>query len=122
MVTNATNLSRSGLSDWLIQRFSAVILAAYALCILGSLVMNPDMNYEQWRALFSGTGMRLFSLIALASLCAHAWIGMWTIGTDYLTERFLGNGATLVRLIYQAACVLLIAVYLLWGIEIFWST
>lgn len=122
MVTNATNLSRSGLSDWLIQRFSAVILGAYALCILGSLVMNPEMDYETWREMFAGTGMRLFSLIALASLCAHAWIGMWTIGTDYLTERHLGSGATFIRLIYQAGCVLLIAVYLLWGIDIFWSS
>ena len=31
MVTNITNLGRSGLSDWLIQRISAVILAVYAL-------------------------------------------------------------------------------------------
>lgn len=122
MVTNATNLSRSGLSDWLIQRFSAVVLAAYILCILGSMVMTPDMTYEQWRELFSSTAMRLFSLIALAALCAHAWIGMWTIGTDYITERQLGSKATLIRLFYQAICVLVIAIYLLWGIEIFWGS
>ena len=122
MVTNATSLSRSGLSDWLIQRFSALILAAYTLCILGSIVATPDMGYEQWRALFDSTGMRLFSLITLAALCGHAWIGMWTVGTDYLTDRHLGNGATFVRLVYQALCVLLIAVYLLWGIDIFWGS
>lgn len=122
MVTNATNLSRSGLSDWLIQRFSAIVLAAYVLCILGSLLVTPEMDYEQWRALFSSTAMRLFSLIALASLCAHAWIGMWTIGTDYLTERQLGRSGTFIRLIYQAVCVLVIAIYLLWGIEIFWGS
>jgi succinate dehydrogenase / fumarate reductase membrane anchor subunit len=122
MVTNATSLSRSGLSDWIIQRFSALILAAYTLCIVGSIVMTPEMDYAQWRSLFDSTGMRLFSLITLAALCAHAWVGMWTVGTDYLTERHLGSGATLLRLVYQAGCVILIAVYLLWGIEIFWGS
>jgi succinate dehydrogenase / fumarate reductase membrane anchor subunit len=121
MVTSATNLSRSGLSDWLIQRFSAYILAAYTLRILGSFFLHPDMDYAQWTAIFDSNAMRLFSLITLASLCGHAWIGMWTIGTDYLTASHLGKAATTIRLLYQAFCVLLIAVYLIWGIQIFWG-
>ena len=121
MVTNATNLSRSGLSDWLIQRISAVILAAYTLCVLGSFALNPDMDFAQWSAIYESNVMRIFSLIALASLCGHAWIGMWTIGTDYLTSLQLGKAATAVRLSYQVFCMLLVAVYLIWGIQIFWG-
>lgn len=122
MVTSATSLSRSGLSDWIIQRFSAIILAAYTLCILASFLATPEMGYEEWRAIFDSNLMRLFSIITLFALCGHAWIGMWTVGTDYLTERQLGGGATVIRLVYQAICVLLIAVYLLWGIQIFWGS
>ena len=122
MVTNVTNLSRSGLSDWLIQRFTAVVLAAYTLCIAGSFVITPEMDYAAWSAIFEPTAMRLFSLITLACLCGHAWIGMWTIGTDYLNARALGKSATAIRLAYQAFCVLLVAVYLLWGIEVFWGS
>jgi succinate dehydrogenase / fumarate reductase membrane anchor subunit len=112
MVTSATSLSRSGLSDWIIQRFSALILAAYSLCILASFLTTPEMGYAEWRALFDSNLMRIFSIITLFALCGHAWVGMWTVGTDYLTE---------IRLVYQAICVLLIAVYLLWGISIFWG-
>lgn len=121
MVTNVTNLGRSGLYDWLMQRFSAVILAAYTLCILGSFVAQPDMNYQQWSEIFESNVMRLFSLITLLALCAHAWIGMWTISTDYLTSLQLGKRATFFRLLFQAGCILLIVVYLLWGIQIFWG-
>jgi succinate dehydrogenase / fumarate reductase membrane anchor subunit len=121
MVTNATNLSRSGLSDWLIQRFSAVILAAYTLCVLGSFAFTPDMDFAQWSAIFESNVMRIFSLLALASLCGHAWIGMWTVGTDYLTPSHFGGAATALRLAYQAFCILLVAVYLIWGIQIFWG-
>lgn len=121
MVTNVSNLGRSGLFDWLVQRFSAVILAAYSFFILGSFILNPDMNYAQWSAIFDSTLMRIFSVITLIALCAHAWIGMWTISTDYLTELQLGRRATLIRLLFQAGCALLTCIYLLWGIQIFWG-
>ena len=122
MVTNATNFSRSGLSDWIIQRFSAVILAAYTFFILAVLVSMPELNYESWREVFSKNSVRLFSVISLLALCGHTWVGMWTVGTDYLTDRQLGGKGTSIRLIYQSFCVLLIAVYLLWGIQIFWGS
>ena len=122
MVTNATNFSRSGLSDWIIQRFSAVILAAYTLFILAVLVSMSELNYESWREVFSKNSVRLFSVISLFALCGHTWVGMWTVGTDYLTDRQLGGKGTFIRLIYQSFCVLLIAVYLLWGIQIFWGS
>lgn len=122
MVINVTSLSRSGLSDWLIQRVSAVILGVYMLCLLGIFIVYPDMDYAQWRSLFESSVLRIFSLIALLALCGHAWVGMWTVGTDYLTAAHLGKGATGVRLAYQAVFVLLILVYLIWGIRIFWGS
>jgi len=122
MVANATSFSRSGLSDWIIQRFSAIILAAYTLFILAVLGATPELDYESWRAVFSKNPVRLFSIISLFALCGHTWVGMWTVGTDYLTDRQLGGKGTFIRLIYQSFCVLLIAVYLLWGIQIFWGS
>lgn len=41
MVTSVTNLSRSGLYDWMAQRVSAVVLAAYFIFLIGYLVANP---------------------------------------------------------------------------------
>ena len=121
MVTNITNLRRSGLSDWIIQRVSAVLLAAYTFCILGSLVINPDMDYQAWKSLFNSNLMRVFSLITLAALCAHAWIGMWVVSTDYMTSIQLGNHAASIRRIFQVGILLIIAVYLVWGMQIFWG-
>ena len=121
MVTSVTNLSRSGLSDWIIQRVSAVLLAAYTFCILGSFLLNPDMDYQSWRALFDSAAMQVFSLITLAALCAHAWIGMWIVSTDYMTSLQFGKAATAIRLVFQIGVVLIVAVYLIWGIQIFWG-
>ena len=121
MVTQITNMSRNGVSDWVIQRISALVLAAYTLCITAFVVLNPDISYVQWSAFFNNTGMQIFSMMALLSTCAHAWIGMWTIGSDYLQEHTLGGSATRLRFIYQIGCLLVILAYLLWGVNILWG-
>ena len=121
MVTNVTNLSRSGLYDWMAQRVSAVVLAAYFLFLLGYMVASPDLGYAQWHALFSQNWMRIFSLMALVALCAHAWVGMWTISTDYLTSMALGRWATEVRFLFQAVCGMAMFVVFVWGVQILWG-
>ncbi len=121
MVTNVTSFGRSGLYDWLIQRITAVVLAVYFVTLLGYLLLTPDLDYQQWQKLFSATWMRIASLMALMALCAHAWIGMWTISTDYLTSDMLGGEETLVRFLFQGECVVLMFIYLVWGIQILWG-
>lgn len=121
MVTAATSFSRNGVSDWIIQRVSAVVLLAYTLFILGFLVMNPDLQYSAWRDLFSLTCVRIFSLLALLSIAAHAWIGFWSVTTDYLTTRMIGGKANVLRWLAQAACGIVLFTYVVWGIQILWG-
>ena len=119
MVKSVTSFGRSGLSDWLLQRVSGVILLAYAICLGGTLIIG--VNYAQWQAMFASTGMRVFTLLAILSLAAHAWIGMWAVGTDYLTERMLGTKGNILRLAFQIGCSLAIFVYVIWGTQILWG-
>ena len=119
MVTAVTSLGRSGLYDWLMQRVSAVILLAYFLCLGTVLVCGVD--YPEWKALFSQTWMRVFSMLALASLGIHAWVGLWAVFTDYFTGRLMGTTGNLIRLVAQIVCAIIMFTYLVWGIQIFWG-
>ena len=121
MVTQVTSLTRTGLSDWLVQRISAVIILLYVLCHAAIIINAPDMDYLRWRALFADPVMKIFSLITLAALCAHAWIGMWTVATDYLTTRMIGSRAIFWRLLFLTVCFFVLVVYFLWGVMILWS-
>ncbi len=121
MVTAVTNLGRSGLYDWVVQRASAVILLAYFLFITLFLVTHPGLAFAEWKELFSHTAMRVFSMAALLSICAHAWIGLWGVSTDYLTTRLLGAKATTLRLVFQAAYTIVLFSYLVWGIQVLWG-
>jgi succinate dehydrogenase / fumarate reductase membrane anchor subunit len=89
--------------------------------MLNFLATHPDLTFEQWQALFDGTPMKLFSLLAVFSLAAHAWIGMWTVASDYLNERQLGRSAVKIRFAFQAVCAIALFVYVFWGIQIIWG-
>lgn len=121
MVTAVTNFGRSGLSDWLIQRITALVLLAYMLVLGGIVLFGGELTYESWRGLFSQTWMRIFTLAAMLSIAAHAWIGLWAVSTDYLTERLMGPKGNVLRLIFQAVVVAALFVYVVWGIQILWG-
>ncbi len=113
MVTNVTSFGRSGVYDWLVQRVTAIVILLYFLCITGML-LTTDVTYLSWKAAFDNTGMRVFSLMALISVGAHAWIGLWTVATDYIKP-------TVIRFAFQAACGVLMFTFFVWGVEILWG-
>lgn len=112
---------RNGLRDWIWQRGSALVLLVYVLFLVGRLLLNPIDDHAEWQALFAHNGMRVFTLLALLAVAVHAWVGMWTVGTDYLTARMMGRGATVIRFFYELFCVSLLFAYVAWGIQILWS-
>ncbi|WP_020409429.1 succinate dehydrogenase, hydrophobic membrane anchor protein [Hahella ganghwensis] len=114
MVTSVTNFGRSGAYDWMVQRVSAVVLALYTAFMVGLVLFTPDLTYEVWSSLFEKTWIRIFSLLALIALGAHAWIGLWTITTDYIKDG-------LMRFLSQAVCGLVMFIYLIWGVQTLWG-
>lgn len=121
MVTAVTSFGRSGLYDWLIQRVSAVVLAAYTIFMVVYLVANPGLTYDQWSGLFDQLWMRVFSLVTLLSIIAHAWIGLWSVLTDYLTARAIGAKAVVARIVAQVILGAVAITYTVWGVEILWG-
>lgn len=119
MVTAVTSLSRSGLSDWLVQRVTAVILLAYFVFV--GVTLANGVSFNEWSALFDRTWMKVFSFLALLSLAAHAWIGMWGVFTDYLTERLMGGKGNVLRIGLQLFTSVSLVVYVIWGVQVIWS-
>ena len=119
MVTAVTSLSRSGLSDWLVQRVTAVILLAFFVFV--GVKMATGVSYAEWTELFAQTWMKIFTMLAILSLAAHAWIGMWGVFTDYLTERLMGSRGNVLRIGLQLLTSLSLVIFVIWGIQIVWA-
>ncbi|MCC7549266.1 MAG: succinate dehydrogenase, hydrophobic membrane anchor protein [Burkholderiales bacterium] len=103
-----------GLRDWLVQRITAVVMVLYTFLILGILLMAPPKHYLAWKNLFANQAMKLATFLFLASIFAHAWVGMRNILMDYVKP-------TGWRLVLEAAVALALFAYAGWALQILWS-
>ena len=113
MAKSVTNFSGNGVSDWLVQRVSAVVLTAYLVTLVVWCVACGG-GYEKWHSFMMSMPMKVFSILAVLSLVGHAWVGVWAISTDYIKP-------VCVRLAFQIATILALLVYLIWALTIFWG-
>jgi succinate dehydrogenase / fumarate reductase membrane anchor subunit len=113
MVKSVTNFGRNGLSDWLVQRVSAVVIALYVIYLFGFFLCHPHVDYATWRALFAHPVMKISTMLVLLCVCAHAWIGLWTVFTDYVKCACL-------RVVLEVLLILLLLTYVIWGISLLW--
>lgn len=103
-----------GVGDWLLQRLTAVVMAAYTILLVACILANPPAAYADWKAMFSGTLFRLATMLFVGALLYHAWVGMRDILMDYAH-------ATSLRLTLQAAVGLALLFYLVWAVSILWG-
>jgi succinate dehydrogenase / fumarate reductase membrane anchor subunit len=113
--------THTGPSDWIIQRITSVIIAAYLFFMVGYLLANPSLTYGQWAELNNLLTMRLFSLVTISAVAYHAWIGIWCVLTDYITVRLIGPIADGLRKILQTGLGFIILFYMVWTIKILWG-
>lgn len=120
MVTSVTSFGRSRLSDWVLQRVSAVVPAVYAVWVLGFFVTTAPLDHAALAAFFGSLPVKLFTTLAVLALAAHGWINMWTIGTDYVRQHYFGRMHTVLLAGYQMVCLAAIFVYVLWPLSVVW--
>jgi succinate dehydrogenase / fumarate reductase membrane anchor subunit len=113
MVNRVVTGAHYGLRDWLAQRITAVIMAVYSIIAVGVFLINKNITYVVWRDLFAQGWMRVATLLFMASLAWHAWVGVRDILMDYIKPDGL-------RLSLQVGTLLVIACYLGWSIQILW--
>jgi len=108
-----TKRDTRGLRDWLIQRVSAVLIAAYVFWIVIYCGLHGLYDYLAWQSLFSSVTFKVLTSVVLVSTVWHAWIGLWTVATDYLHSKIIRN---LVLLLI----VLVLLAYIVFGFTINW--
>jgi succinate dehydrogenase / fumarate reductase membrane anchor subunit len=115
MVKSVLGVNHQGLTDWLIQRVSAVLMTFYSIGLLFYLVINPGVDYLDWHLLFSHGWMKLATLLFILSLLFHAWVGMWTIFTDYI-KPFLLRFVLQLLIFLSLVSFFFVSLLILWGV------
>ncbi len=102
-----------GLGEWLAQRLTAVVLGVYVIALGVCVIVQRDLRYDTWSAIFVPLWAKVVTLLALAALLYHAWIGMRDIWMDYVKPAGL-------RLTLQVATILWLAACAVWSVQILW--
>jgi succinate dehydrogenase / fumarate reductase membrane anchor subunit len=114
MVNREVTGAHYGLRDWLAQRVTAVVMLAYTLLVLMALVMLPKFDYLNWKALWQLQLMRYASVLFVAALLYHAWVGVRNIFMDYIKD-------TGMRLTLHVVVILALLAYGAWAVQILWG-
>jgi succinate dehydrogenase / fumarate reductase membrane anchor subunit len=103
-----------GLGDWLLQRLTAVVMVLFTVGFVICLVVHKPGTYAEWKALFSGTFVRVTTMLFFVALLYHAWVGMRDIIMDYVKP-------TSIRLLLESGVGVALILYLIWIVSILWS-
>ena len=92
----------SGTKDFLLSRISSLVLLSYFLLLCSFFYLNNPLTFSIWSALFDNIGMKLFTTIFLLTFAVHTWIGTWAIGSDYITQKVVGQFS---RFLYKSSYI-----------------
>jgi len=96
-----------GMRQWLTQRLTAVVMAAYIVSLILLLALKWPANYESWMIFVSPWWWRLATLLFFVSLCMHAWLGVRDVLKDYVSNLNL-------RAFMQTLVDILLIAYAIW--------
>ena len=111
MGVNSNSVSKKGLRDWQMQRITAVLALVYFI-VIGFLLFS-GFSLSHWRTLFSNLLMQSLTIVTLLVVFWHAWIGLWTVLTDYVHHVFS-------RILLECVFLALMLFYVIWMVCIFW--
>ncbi|WP_225624843.1 succinate dehydrogenase, hydrophobic membrane anchor protein [Blochmannia endosymbiont of Colobopsis nipponica] len=104
----------NGVCEWLIVRFTGMIVLLYAIYLLTFVFFIDVITYETWYVFFHKKVTKFFSTLALFSVLIHSWLGISHVLTDYIKLLVL-------KRIMQAVIILILIDYLLYGMKIVWG-
>lgn len=103
-----------GFRDWLAQRVTGVIMAAFTLVVLLQVIFSKGpIGYESWSGIFSAQWMKVLTFSVIIALLYHAWVGIRDIWMDYIKPVGL-------RLVLHVLSIMWLAGCAGWAIQVLW--
>lgn len=127
--------AKTGVWFFVIQRLTAIILGIATVVILVFFLLHTELEtgsscagecgiqiaptYQEWHAFFFSVPMQILYALSVISLVAHAWVGLWTVATDYIRAQVFGKSTKVFRMLMLSILVLILTLYLYLGFSVF---
>jgi len=105
-----------GLNLWLTQRAGALVMALYLIGFLVYAWIAGPLDYAAWHGLFVPLGAKAASLLFVAVLLVHSWIGLREIFIDYVHPIAMRLPLSFMFAVLYLGCLIWTA-DILWGVK-----
>lgn len=105
---------KSGLREWVLQRFTGIYIGIYFLFVFFYLYACESFSYLNWVNLFSACCFKIISILFVFSIVLHSSIGIGIIVTDYVKGTFL-------RVILDFFINIILLSYVFFIMQILWG-
>ena len=103
-----------GMRDWLMQRVTAVLMAAFTVVVLVQLVFSKGpIGYDLWAGIFAAQWMKSLTFMVIIAMMWHVWVGMRNIFQDYVKPYAVRFVMHVFAIAWLTACTG-------WAIQVLW--
>lgn len=114
MISLSSSGWKSGLREWILQRFTGIYIFLYFFFIVFFLSFNGGFNYPVWIGLFTSFYFKIFTVLFIFSIVLHSNIGLSIILTDYIKN-------TVLRLTIDFVINLILLAYVFFIMQTLWG-
>lgn len=98
-----------GLRAWILQRISALYLAAFIVYVLLRFALDAPSDYESWRHWVGQPHVSALTAVFFIMLFAHAWVGARDVILDYAPNLILRSALLIGLLLALLFCAVWVA-------------
>ena len=103
-----------GLRDWLGQRVTAALMAAFTFVVLAQvLFMQGELGYARWAGIFAAQWMKVLTFVVIIAVLYHVWVGMRDIWMDYVQSVSIRLSLQIISIVWLVGCSG-------WAIQVLW--
>ncbi len=78
-----------GMRLWLLQRFTALVMAVYFVLLVARMVLEAPQNFSAWQQFNQPLWWGVVSWMFWIALSLHAWLGVHDVFKDYVPKYWL---------------------------------
>jgi succinate dehydrogenase / fumarate reductase membrane anchor subunit len=83
---------KGGYFNWYLQRVTTVFTVVFVAMLLWHAKVHHAHTVVQWHVFMHRPYPFILSGLAMVSMIIHAYIGLWTVLTDYVRHRVFQKG------------------------------
>jgi succinate dehydrogenase / fumarate reductase, membrane anchor subunit len=102
-----------GSRDWLSQRVTAVLMAAFTVVLVVQVLLPGEMGYYKWAGIFAPQWMKVLSFVVIVALAWHAWVGIRDIWMDYVKPAGIRLALQVFSIVWLLGCAG-------WAVQVIW--